>query len=158
MHLNHGAKSAKFWKNKYFPYLWAFLQRSMSAFLKIPVFLGWILRILWSEVTNNYGVPKIHVFLGWILKILWSKVTNIYGVPEIHVFLYPEMFKFMLWVSFLAGVINWDRCAEFRSLLLLERFKIRVKIYIFWAIWRCVIDALSNSVCAGGKVRKHTYT
>ena len=66
----------------------------MSAFLKIPVFLGWILRILWSEVTNNYGVPKIRVFLGWILKILWSEVTNIYGVPEIRVFLYPEMFKF----------------------------------------------------------------
>ena len=32
-------------------------------FLKIPVFLGWILRILWSEVTNNYSVPKIRVFL-----------------------------------------------------------------------------------------------
>ena len=32
MHLNYGEKSAKFWKNKYFPYLWAFLQRSMSAF------------------------------------------------------------------------------------------------------------------------------
>ena len=32
-------------------------------FLKIPVFLGWILRILWSEVTNNYGIPKIRVFL-----------------------------------------------------------------------------------------------
>ena len=24
MHLNHCAKSAKFWKNEYFPYLWAF--------------------------------------------------------------------------------------------------------------------------------------
>ena len=32
-------------------------------FLKIPVFLGWILRILWSKVTKNYGVLKIHVFL-----------------------------------------------------------------------------------------------
>ena len=32
-------------------------------FLKIPVFLGWILSILWSEVTNNFGVPKICVFL-----------------------------------------------------------------------------------------------
>ena len=32
-------------------------------FLKIPVFLGWILRILWSGVMNNFGVPKIHVFL-----------------------------------------------------------------------------------------------
>ena len=32
-------------------------------FLEIPVFLGWILRILWSEVTNNYGVPEIRIFL-----------------------------------------------------------------------------------------------
>ena len=32
-------------------------------FLKITVFLGWILRILWYEVMNDYGVPKIHVFL-----------------------------------------------------------------------------------------------
>ena len=47
---------------KYFPYLWAFLQRLMSAFLKIPVFLGWVLRILWSKVTNN-DVSKIRVFL-----------------------------------------------------------------------------------------------
>ena len=33
-------------------------------FLEIPVFLGWVLRILWSEVMNNYGVPEICVFLG----------------------------------------------------------------------------------------------
>ena len=32
VHLNRSVKSAKFWKNEYFPYLWAFLQRSMSAF------------------------------------------------------------------------------------------------------------------------------
>ena len=32
-------------------------------FLKIPVFLGWILKIPWSEVTNNYRVSEIHVFL-----------------------------------------------------------------------------------------------
>ena len=37
---------------------------------------------------------KILVFLGWILRILWSKVMNNYGVPEIRVFLHPEMFKF----------------------------------------------------------------
>ena len=60
--LNHCAKSVKFWKNKYFPYLWALLQRSMSAFSQNS-FLGLILRILWSGVTNNFGVPKIHVFL-----------------------------------------------------------------------------------------------
>ena len=33
----------------------------------------------------------------------------------------------MLWVSFLAGVLNWNRCAKFRSLLLLERCKIHLK-------------------------------
>ena len=63
-------------------------------FLKIPVFLGWVLAILWSEVTNDYGVPKICVFLGWILAILTPKVTNNYGVPKIRVFLHPETFKF----------------------------------------------------------------
>ena len=63
MHLNHGAKSVIFWKNKYFPYLWVFLQSLMSAFLEIRVFLGWVLRILWSEVVNNDDVSKICVFL-----------------------------------------------------------------------------------------------
>ena len=37
---------------------------------------------------------KIPVFLGWILAILSSEVTNDYGVPEIRVFLHPETFKF----------------------------------------------------------------
>ena len=63
-------------------------------FLKIPVFLGWILMILLSKIMNNYGVPEIRVFLGWILMILWSEVTNNYGVPKIHVFLHPETFEF----------------------------------------------------------------
>ena len=63
-------------------------------FLKICVFLGLILVILWSKVTNNYGVPKIRVFLGQILVILWPKVMNNYGVPEIRVFLHPETLKF----------------------------------------------------------------
>ena len=37
---------------------------------------------------------KISVFLGWVLRILWSEVSNNYGVSEIHVFLHVEMFKF----------------------------------------------------------------
>ena len=76
--------------------------------------------------------------------------------PKFMSFCIQKHSNFVLWVSFLAGVINWNRCAEFCSLLLLERCEIHVKIYIFWAILRCVIDALSNSVCAGGKVRKRT--
>ena len=75
---------------------------------EIRVFLGRILVILWPKVTNNYGVPEIHVFLGQILAFLWPKVTNNYGVPEIRVFLHPtKCSNFMLWVSFLAGVVNW---------------------------------------------------
>ena len=63
-------------------------------FSKFVSFWVGFLRILWSEVMNNYGVPEICVFLGWILAILWSKVTNNYGVPKIRVFLHPEMFEF----------------------------------------------------------------
>ena len=37
---------------------------------------------------------KIPVFLGWILRMFWSKVMNIYGVPKIHIFLHVETFKF----------------------------------------------------------------
>ena len=92
-------------------------------FLKIPVFLGWVLRILWSEV------PKFASFCMW------------------------KCLNFMLQVSFLAGILNWNRCVKFRSLLLLERCKICVKktyiIYVLWAILRYIVDALSNLVRAG---------
>ena len=60
-------------------------------FLKICVFLGLVLVILWPKAMNNYGAPKIRVFLGWILAILWPKVTNNYGVPKICVFLHPKI-------------------------------------------------------------------
>ena len=97
---------------------------------------------------------KIPVFLGWILRILWSKVTNNYGVSKICVFLHPEMFEFHVVGELSCWGHNWNRCAKSHSLLLLERCKIRVKIYIFWAILRCVIDALSNSAHAGGEGQK----
>ena len=60
--------------------------------------------------------------------------------------------NFMLWVNFLAGMLNCNRCVKFRSLLLLERCEIHVKrnkIYVLWAILTCIIDALSNLVHAG---------
>ena len=58
----------------------------------------------------------------------------------------------MLWVSFLAGVLNWNRCVKFCSLLLLERCKIlvkRTKFTYFGAILKCIVDALSNLVHTG---------
>ena len=82
----HGEKSAKFWKNKYFPYLWQFLQGSMSVFLKISVFWGWFLKIFWSQVTNNDVISEICIFLG--VEMLEFHVVN--GV----------------WVSFLCGVFK----------------------------------------------------
>ena len=111
--------------------------------LKICVYLGWVLRILWSEVTNNFGFPKIRVFLGPNLKVLWSEVTNNFGFPEIHVFLGPNLR--VLWskvtnnfavpeICVLGEISCWGHkrniSAKFRSLLLLERCKICMKIYI----------------------------
>ena len=84
-------------------------------FLKIHVFRGWILAILWPKVMKNYGVPKICVFLGRIFGISLAQsdeeswrsqnsclsgsnfgisVAQSHGVPEICVFLHPEMLKF----------------------------------------------------------------
>ena len=83
---------------------------------KICVFLGQILRVLWSEVMNNFAVPEICVFLSWILRILWSEVTNNFAVPEIHV-----VGELSCWGR------NWNISAEFHSLLLLERCEIHVK-------------------------------
>ena len=58
----------------------------MSVFLKIPVFWGWFLKILWSQVTNNDVISEIHIFLG------------------------VEMLEFHVvdgaWVSFLSGVFK----------------------------------------------------
>ena len=71
--------------------------------------------------------------------------------PKFVSFCIQKCLNFMLWVSFLAGVITKNRCAEFRSLLLLERCEIHGKIYIFWAILTCVSDALSKSFRAGGR-------
>ena len=88
---------------------------------------------------------KIHVFLGWVLRILWSEVMNNFGVPKICV-----AGELSCWGC------NWNISAKFHSLLLLERYKIHMKKYTFWAILRCIIDALSNLVHAGEQVRKCT--
>ena len=51
---------------------------------------------------------KSRVFLGWGLKILWSEVMNNYGIPEIRVFLHAEMLKFRLSGDLLAGVLELE--------------------------------------------------
>ena len=73
-------------KTNTFLILWSFLLGSISAFLKSHVFLGWVLRILWSKVVNNFAVPKIRVFLGPNLRVLWSEVMNNFAVPKICVY------------------------------------------------------------------------
>ena len=71
--------------------------------------------------------------------------------PKFVSFCIQKCSNCVLWVSFLAGVVTRNRCAEFHSLLLLERCEICGKIYIFWAILTCIIDALSKSFHAGGR-------
>ena len=48
---------------------WHFCWGQLVQFLKIRVFQGWILVILWPKVMKNYGVPKICAFLGRIFGI-----------------------------------------------------------------------------------------
>ena len=112
-------------------------------FLKIRVYLGLILRILWSKVTNNFGFPKIRVFLGPNLKVLWSEVTNNFVVPEIHVL-----------GELSIGVIILNKCRiSFPSVT--GKVQNSRKNIHFWAILRCVIDAWSNLVRAGAGQKAH---
>ena len=101
-------------------------------FPKIHVFHGWILVILWPKVVKNYGVAKIHVFLGRIFGIslaqgveeswhsqnsclsgsdFWRfpglKCRRIMAFLKFMSFCIQKHSDFILWVSFLAGVVNW---------------------------------------------------
>ena len=139
-------------KNEYFPYLLAFLLGSMSA-VSQNLCLSWLdLAILWLKVAKNHGVAEIRVFLGLIFGIslaqsaeeLWhSRNLSISGAdfwrfsgpqcqrvlafPKFVSFCIQKRSNFVVWVSFLAGVINCKYSAKFNSLLLLERCKIRRK-------------------------------
>ena len=119
-------------KNKYFPYFLAFLLGSMSA-VSQNLCLSWLdLAILWPKVAKNYGVPKIRVFLGGVFGIslaqsveeswcsqnlclsgsdFWCfsgpKCQRIMAFPKFVSFCIQKCSNFMLWVSFLAGVVNW---------------------------------------------------
>ena len=49
---------------RYFPYWWQLTGVNECILLEIHVFLGWFLKILWSQVTNNWAVSEIHDFHG----------------------------------------------------------------------------------------------
>ena len=99
---------------------------------------------------------KIPVFLGWILGILWSKVMNNYGIPKIHVFLHPEMFKFCVVGELSCWGLELKYRCRISFLSVTGKVQNSCEKNIFWAILRCVVDALSNLVQAGEQVRKHT--
>ena len=90
----------------------------------------------------------------WVrfLAFLWPKVTNNYGVPKINVFLHPETLKFHV-----VGELScWGHKLEIDVLHFIpfcywKGAKFAGKIYIFWAILVCIIDALSKSFHAGGR-------
>ena len=73
--------------------------------------------------------------------------------PKFVSFCIQTCSNFILWVSFLAGVVNWKYNAKLRTLLLLERCKICGKVDLFWSILACVIHTLSEfeCVCAEGR-------
>ena len=82
-----------------------------------------------------------------------------HGVPEIHVFLHPEMPEFHV-----VGELScWGHklkidVLNFVPFCYWKGAKFAGKIYIFWAILTCVIDALSESFSCWGQGRKHTCT
>ena len=120
-------------KNEYFPYFFlAFLLGSMSAVFQNSCLLWLNLVILWPKVTKNYGVPEIRVFMGlnfgiclaqrakesWRSQNLclsgadfWRfsgpKCQRIMAFPKFVSFCIQKCLNFVLWVSFLAGVVNW---------------------------------------------------
>ena len=98
---------------------------------KICVFLGLILVFLWPKVPKNYGILEIRVFLGLIFGIslaqgaeeLWRsqnsclsgadfwhfsgpKCQRIMAFPKFVSFCIQKRSNFMVWVSFLAGLVN----------------------------------------------------
>ena len=75
------------------------------ALLKFVSFWVGFLAFLWLKVAKNYGIAEIRVFLGRIFGISLAS-----GNEEIWCFqnlcLSGQM-NFVLWVSSLAGVVNW---------------------------------------------------
>ena len=113
-------------------FCWHFCWGSMSAVSQNSC-LSWLdLAILWPKVTKNYGVPEICVFLGGVFGIslaqsaeeswryqnsclsgsdFWCfsgpKCQRIMAFPKFMSFCIQKCSNFVLWVSFLAGVVNW---------------------------------------------------
>ena len=136
-------------KNEYFPYVAGIFGgvNECSFRNSCPSWLDLV--ILWPKVAKNYGIAKIHVFLGLIFGIslaqsakeLWHfqnsclsgadfwqlsgpKCRRILAFPKFVSFCIQKCLTFMVWVSFLAGVINLKYSAKFCSVLLLERCEI----------------------------------
>ena len=119
-------------KTNTFLICWHFLPGSMSAVSQNSC-LSWLdLVILWPKVVKNYGIPKIRVFLGGVFgialaqsaeeswrsqnsclsgSVFWHfsgpKCQRIMAFPKFVSFCIQKHSNFMLWVSFLAGVVNW---------------------------------------------------
>ena len=119
-------------KTNTFLILLAFLLGPMSAVSQNSCLSRLDLAILWPKVVKNYGVPKIRVFLGRIFGIslaqsveeswrfrnsclsgsdFWHfsgpKCQRIMAFPKFVSFCIQKCLNFVLWVSFLAGVVNW---------------------------------------------------
>ena len=139
---------------RFLAFLWPKVPKN-CCILEIYVFLGRFLAFLWPKVLKNCCIPEILVFLDRFLVFLWSKCRRIVTSPKFVSFCIQKCSNSVVWVSSLAGVITGNRCAELRSLLLLERCKIRRKYTYFGAILRCVFHALSKAFVQGEGQKVH---
>ena len=119
-------------KTNTFLILLAFLLGSMSTVFQNSCLLWLDLAILWPKVVKNYGISKICVFLGLIFGVslaqsakeswcsqnsclsgsdFWCfsgpKCQRVMAFSKFVSFCIQKCLNFVLWVSFLAGVVNW---------------------------------------------------
>ena len=124
------------------------------------VFLGLIFGVSLAQSDEELWHSQNLCLSGWdFFVFLWPKVMKNHGVSEIHVFLHPEMLEFCV----VGELPCWGHKLEIDVLNFVpfcywKGAKFAGKIYIFWEILTCIIDALSKSFSCCGKGRKHTCT
>ena len=113
---------------------------------------------LWLKVVKKHGVPKICVFLGRIFGI--SLASGSKETWHSQNSCLSGYLNYILWVSSLAGVVNWKKSVKLHTLLLLERCEICGKVNLFWSILACVVHTFSESECfcmLGAGQKAHFY-
>ena len=99
------------------------LQCSRNVLLGVPKMICWlvldgVIECIWIKVRKVRNSGKILSLFTVILQRLmgaFSQNSCLSGLVFEDSLV--QSLTFVLWVSFLAGVLNWNRCVKFRSLL-----------------------------------------